>query len=382
MWPIRIERFIEALIARLGAIQEAIQQHTTATNAANEASQKQWRQVRRVISTVVNSKNKVRTEYAKGQKKNGDHPEDRILRAQEDTAKWTKWAVFAAMVYGAVAWWQGCLTHGTLIQMQQQTQFAMANAHEAQNSVNTAMTQLDVTTRQMEAQTTAQVQAARASQTAAKAAQDAANVARDTLIMSEESEVTIGKSDGVIAEFIPPENQSDDNWHLVIYFQNTGHRPAAFHWGTVTKSPVPRPYGGTMETKDFGITYNHPFVGNLSRYKDPHTGRISENPHERVIIAGQSFYRADVGAVSRKAMDAYAAKSVAFIVVGNFEYCDEFGNYAFKEFDLRYRGLGPPSNVNFEVADEVDLQRPAYLQGTGYLFPCSTLSERKKQPKR
>jgi hypothetical protein len=130
MWiPVRIEKFIEAVTLRLQAIQEAIEQQTAADDAANEASRKQWRQVRRMLSVVIKSKNQTNADTSKQQEQKRNDPESRLIGSQEEVAKWTKRAAIAAILYGAVAFWQGCMMRQTYTEIKNQTKAAEESAY-------------------------------------------------------------------------------------------------------------------------------------------------------------------------------------------------------------------------------------------------------------
>ena len=71
--------------------------------------------------------------------------------------------------------------------------------------------------------------------TAAKRSADAANnaneIASRALMQSERANVAVGRPDGVVAEFVMP-NDPKAKAGIVVYFQNTGRMPARFNWGS------------------------------------------------------------------------------------------------------------------------------------------------------
>ena len=48
--------------------------------------------------------------------------------------------------------------------------------------------------------------------------------------------MTIGRKDGVVAEFIASKDHPNENVPLVVYFQNTGHIPAKVAWDTTDRN--------------------------------------------------------------------------------------------------------------------------------------------------
>lgn len=69
----------------------------------------------------------------------------------------------------------------------------------------------------------------------ARATERANENARTALTVSEQASVTIGRPDGTVAEIVWPK-EPKDKAGILVYFQNTGHLPAKFNWGS--DSPV------------------------------------------------------------------------------------------------------------------------------------------------
>jgi hypothetical protein len=101
-----------------------------------------------------------------------------LVESQEKLVFWARLAFFAASLYGAVAFWQGCLMHRTYSEMQKQTTINSSALIEAKNAVDTSQSQIDRTMDKMIIQTSAQIKAA-------DAAKRAANIATETLHVSE-----------------------------------------------------------------------------------------------------------------------------------------------------------------------------------------------------
>src|SRR5207249_2995349 len=66
---------------------------------------------------------------------------------------------------------------------------------------------------------------------------DANNMARKTSQVSQRAYVTVGRKDGIVANFVASE--AGNATGLVIYFQNSGHLPAKLSWGPLMTAIVP-----------------------------------------------------------------------------------------------------------------------------------------------
>jgi hypothetical protein len=157
---------------------------------------------------------------------------------------------------------------------------------------------------------------------AAKASQDAANIAKDTLQISQGAYVSIGRKDGVIAEF---KKSSDPRFNdgLVMYFQNSGHLPAKFNWG-IEPSTVPlKP---------------HPFVP-MTRTRNKKTGAITEFFSSAAVIGGESVQQLTLGDLPPAYVDFMSKSNQPLTINGAYEYCDELGRYSCKRFSLYYQRI-------------------------------------------
>jgi hypothetical protein len=196
---------------------------------------------------------------------------------------------------------------------------------------------------------------------------------QDALVIGQQAYVTIGRKDGVAAEFISPKDPKD-NAGIVIYFQNSGHIPAKFNWGTIMGitliPPVP----------DFPtITSPHrftPMVRTRNR-KNPESGESAG-----ITIPGDSLYTADVAELPQSAVARLSTMNRLFEMTGAFEYCDEFGNYSCRQFTLYYQGV--PYNAFRMVSDYAcwpPLRSVTPDPQLEYLFPCETRAELQKEQK-
>jgi hypothetical protein len=90
---------------------------------------------------------------------------------------------------------------------------------------------------------------------AADAAMHANVIATNYLIQTEKANVTVGKPDGVAAEFVMP-NDPRQKAQLMVYFQNSGRSPAKFNWGKsiVHDRHAPRRLSGSIVGSPEGKT--------------------------------------------------------------------------------------------------------------------------------
>lgn len=197
---------------------------------------------------------------------------------------------------------------------------------------------------------------------------------QQTLRVSQGAYVTIGRKDGVIADFVVPKNPNQ-NAEIVIYFQNSGHLPAKFVWGTMAAFLEA---GGKKQST--GINYTHPFKGMITRTRDIKTGSIGEQG-ESSVIAGDSVFISTLGTISQKDLVEMPANNMGNLILGMFAYCDELGTYSVRSFGLRYRSNAPSSSLSFDLAEDSNfpiLPLPKSTATTEYLPPCETANEREQ----
>jgi hypothetical protein len=108
-----VKTFADLLINELASLKDAIHKHTAATNHAQETNEQKWSEVPRIIaSNVLGTENDRATANAQYQQTYRQH--ERLIGAQDRTVFWARLAFFAAAGYGAVAFWQACLTKQAL----------------------------------------------------------------------------------------------------------------------------------------------------------------------------------------------------------------------------------------------------------------------------
>jgi hypothetical protein len=200
---------------------------------------------------------------------------------------------------------------------------------------------------------------------------------RDTLQVSQRAYVTIGRKDGVIADFVIPKDPAQ-NAEIVVYFQNSGRLPAKFAWGTMVGFLA----AGSIK-ESTGITYTHPFKGLPSRTRDIKTGSTREQGAADGVIAGDSIFVSTLGTISQKDLAELGPSNMGALILGTFEYCDELGTHSSRQFGLRYRSNAPVTNLSFDLANEGRslLDMMPLLKSTAtteYLPPCETSAERER----
>lgn len=161
--------------------------------------------------------------------------------------------------------------------------------------------------------------------------------------ISQRSSITVGRKDGVVAEIVVPKDVQQ-NAEIIIYFQNTGHLPAKFVWGTI----VPFLAKGTT-TKNSGINYVHPFPGFMWRRRNH--GSIGESG-ESTVIAGESVLAATLGTIPQSELQKFPSENLGLMIVGMFEYCDEIGTHAIRNFGITYRSNAPNPELSFALAQD------------------------------
>jgi hypothetical protein len=197
---------------------------------------------------------------------------------------------------------------------------------------------------------------------------------RESLQVTERAYITVGRKDGVVAEFIIPKATGTDA-AIVLYFQNNGHLPAKFNWGTTFNLPV---FQGNPRAALPAIPSAHSFV-QWRRSRNKKDGSVSESVG--VVIGGDSVYAADYGNVPRDRADQLISGGDLLMINGAFESCDEMGVYSCKQFDIYYQG--PPYN-SFRYGGMHDCPTswralPKSTPDLDYLPPCLTPSERQKE---
>jgi len=208
---------------------------------------------------------------------------------------------------------------------------------------------------------------AAATQTLAAQALGQSNISRRALELSQRAYVTIGRKDGIVADFVVPKDPQQ-NAEIVIFFQNSGHLPAKFAWGTTVS------FLGQGSTKNSGITLTHPYQGLSPRTRNKKDGSTGESG-ESSVIAGDSVFIATLGTISQKDLAELPTHTPSLLIMGMFQYCDEVGDWYSKMFGLRFRANAPISALSFDLANVSDfgpMPPPETTAETEYFPPCWT----------
>lgn len=200
---------------------------------------------------------------------------------------------------------------------------------------------------------------------AADAAKSAADTAKSTLIASQGAYVTVGRKDGVVAEFVTSKDHPDENVPLIVYFQNTGHIPATVAWDTSDRKD------GTLES--FGI---HRFTTGTGRAPLPpvtlhESGELYQSYGR--VIAGESVGRNELAYISQSDLEKLSKKIVGFYIDGYYSYCDQLGTWSTHQFTLNYH-TDIPTDLRFEMTSDIEIANPPVPKSIGgkpYFPPCT-----------
>jgi hypothetical protein len=199
-----------------------------------------------------------------------------------------------------------------------------------------------------------------ANKKAADAAKSAADTAKSTLIASQGAYVTIGRKDGMVAEFVTSKDHPDENVPLIVYFQNTGHIPATVAWDTSDRKD------GTLES--FGI---HRFTSGMGRAPLPPVTLHKSGEVYRVfgkVIAGDSVGRNELAYISQSDLEKLSKKIVGFYIDGFYSYCDQLGTWSTHQFTLNYH-TDIPIDLRFELTSDIEISNPIIPKS--YFPPCT-----------
>ena len=192
----------------------------------------------------------------------------------------------------------------------------------------------------------------RSTEKAANAAVTANKTAKDILTIGEQAHVVIGRPDGIVAEIVMPKN-SKDNAGILVYFENTGHLPAKFNWGTDSQmiallpaDPriIKEPYGKQW----FDLKTDHYFQPMWRAKSKKQKGAFSWSGS--ILIGGNSSYQGVLWEAPKERMLQFFNLQPSRTPTGKFEYCDGFGHRVCRRFVLRYSG--EPYNRFFLVHED------------------------------
>ncbi len=93
---------------QLGAIEKAIQKQSDTTRNAQEAANIKWSEIPRIVASTVNPEENKQATAADRQQTHGE--QRALIDSQNRTARWTRNACIAAVLYAGIAAYQICLT--------------------------------------------------------------------------------------------------------------------------------------------------------------------------------------------------------------------------------------------------------------------------------
>jgi hypothetical protein len=174
----------------------------------------------------------------------------------------------------------------------------------------------------------------------ANAAMNANAIATKSLIQIEKANITVGKPDGIAAEFIMPPDPKEKA-QLVVYFQNSGRSPAKFSWGNESSVIAELPADPKVIKNSVDIFMKNSIVLETDhvfqpmwRAKNRKTGEIKWSG--TIMIAGNSSYQGVLWELPKERLSQLLNMDVPFLATGNFEFCDGFGNRVCRQFVLTH----------------------------------------------
>jgi hypothetical protein len=187
---------------------------------------------------------------------------------------------------------------------------------------------------------------------AAGAAKSSADTASKTLLISEQAHITIGRSDGTVAEIVMPNNPKDKAG-ILVYFQNSGHVPAKFNWGN--DSPIiailptdPNAIKESQYTSQWSDFSTDHYFRPMWRARNRNTGGFGWSG--TITIAGNSAYEGILWEVPKERMLQLMKWDRPFMPAGKFDYCDGFGHHLCRTFSILY--VREPYNRFILVGEE------------------------------
>ena len=208
--------------------------------------------------------------------------------------------------------------------------------------------------------------------------QQALKETQNEFASSQRPYVSLGRKDGTLAEFVEPKDpHSGEQVGIKLYLQNGGQSPALTPNVSITMSIL---INGT-KTQVVGpkSSFQH-----LLRYRDANGSMYL--PAAPGSIPPQSEYvRLMPGIMSEEQLESILQGRGLMLLSGFLEYCDEFGQYSCRMFDLYFQG--PPIN-SFSEGDETDCAEmfgilyPPRRPDQTYLLPCEQPAERAAREQR
>lgn len=205
----------------------------------------------------------------------------------------------------------------------------------------------------------------------------------ESFITSQKAYITVGRQDGTVAEIVMPNNPIDKA-SLLVYFQNTGHLPAKFNWGSDSGTIAVLPGDpNAVKESDYGSQWL-PFDTDHI-FKPMWRGKNLKQANSfswsgTIEIAGNSSYEGILWEIPKERMLQLMKWDRPFIADGKFDYCDGFGRRVCRKFFLQY--FRNPYNRFLLVSEdectqwEMQILRPD--PNIEYLNPCELEGSREE----
>jgi hypothetical protein len=199
---------------------------------------------------------------------------------------------------------------------------------------------------------------------------------RQSFEISEHPYVSLGRKDGIIAEIVEPKAPASPNAliGLNIYLKNGGRGPALTpNLGIML--------GATFLAKGASSKYavqpRPEKLQRLLRWRSTKDNSVHSNVDTSPILADSEFVHYAPDQFTQEQATALLHGQRITLLMGQFEYCDEFGNYSCRQFDLFYQGEPFNRFVEGGGFDCTDwYQFPPRQPDQIYLPPCEQPDER------
>jgi hypothetical protein len=186
--------------------------------------------------------------------------------------------------------------------------------------------------------------------------------------------VSLGRKDGTVAEFVEPKDSSQPV-SIRLYVQNGGQASALIPNIGILSATLVGPASGRPE----GMSITKPqfrtfkpllrFREGLVMNQSNGTGGPIPPQAEYVYVVPDLLSKAQV--------DSIRGGQSSLLLSGELEYCDDFGRYSCRLFQLNFDG--PPINAFSEVSEDdcaLLYSYPPPAPGRTYLLPCEQPEER------
>jgi hypothetical protein len=200
---------------------------------------------------------------------------------------------------------------------------------------------------------------------------------RKVLNVTQQAYITIGRKDGAVAELVPPTTDKE-KVGIIGYFQNSGHLPAQFNWGSRTEWVIT-----SQQLQQPGTAFVYPIHHFEAMWAGANRKTGAPSASGTVTIAGDSLYSTPLAELSKDQADAMQNTPLIALPTtfdGLFDYCDGLGNYTCRQFTLAY--LGKPYN-RFTLSGEREctLEERDLRERKPELdyFPACEFGERERQ---